>query len=232
VEPTEENRLAWDRLQRARVESTTDPPGIPEPVRELLPDVHRKHVLHELCGTGEGSAQLAALGALVTAIDVWEPPLVAARERFPGVLFMQADPHALPVNLRRRRFDLVLAGGLLPYVHDVDAWAAEAAAALRNGGTLLVYDLHPALACLEPTTLRWREDYFGRAVVVGDRLGQPTPVRLWQLAEIVNGVIAAGFALRRLEELRGLSRVRRSDPRVPGAFVVLAEKLPTTGEPA
>jgi SAM-dependent methyltransferase len=227
MEPTEENRRAWDLLQRARIESTSDPLGLPEPVRELLPGLHGKHVLHELCGSGEASADLAALGALVTAIDVWEPPLGAARERWPAVLFLHADPQALPVNLRRRRFDLVLAGGLLPYIGDLGAWASEAASALRAGGTLVVYDLHPALACLDPTTLRWRSDYFGGGgVVVGDRLGRPASVRLWQLGEVVNSVIGAGFALRRLEELRAVSPVRRSDPRVPGAFVVLAEKLP------
>jgi SAM-dependent methyltransferase len=157
---------------------------------------------------------------------VWEPPLQAARQRFPNVLFVHADPHALPINLRRRRFDVVLAGGILSYVHDLDSWAAEAAAALRDGGTVVLYDLHPALACLDPTTLRWRDDYFGGAVVIGDRLGRRTPVRLWRLAEVINGVIAAGFAIRRLEELRALSTVRRSDPRVPAAFVLLAEKAP------
>ena len=163
MEPTEENRRAWDRLQHARLESTSDPRGIPDPIRELLPDLRGKHVLHELCGSGEASAELAALGALVTAIEVWEPPLASARERFPDVLFMHADPHALPVNLRRRRFDLVLAGGLLPYVHDLDAWASEAASALREGGTLLLYDLHPVLrlprpdnAALAKRLLRWR----------------------------------------------------------------------------
>jgi SAM-dependent methyltransferase len=225
MEPTEENRRAWDLLQRARIESTSDPLGLPDAVRELLPDLHGKHVLHELCGNGEASADLAALGALVTAIDVWEPPLAAARERWPDVLFLHADPQALPVNLRRRRFDLVLAGGLLPYVGDLGAWASEAASALRAGGTLVVYDLHPVLACLDPTTLRWRSDYFGDAVVVGDRLGRPVSVRLWQLAEVVNGVLGAGFVLRRLEELRTLVPLRRSDPRVPGAFTLLAEKL-------
>ena len=225
MEPTEENRRAWDQLQRARIESTSDPPGIPSPIRSQLPDVRGKHVLHELCGSGEGSAELAALGAFVTAIDIWEPPLASARERFPHVVFMQADPHALPVNLRRRRFDIVLAGGLLPYVHDVDAWASEAASALRTGGALVLYDLHPVLACVDPTTLRWRDDYFGAAAVVGDRLGRPKPVRLWQLAEVVNAVIGAGFAVRRLVELPAVSPARRSDPRIPGAFVLLAEKL-------
>ncbi len=226
MEPTEENRRAWDRLQQARIESTREPPGIPTAIKTLLPDVRGKHVLHELCGTGEASAELAELGALVTAIDLWGPPLVAARERFPDVLFVQADPHALPVDLRRRRFDLVLAGGLLPYVHDLAAWSDECAAALRSGGTLLVYDLHPAAACLDATTLRWRDDYFGGAIDVSRRR-EPRTIRLWRLGEVVNAVVAAGFRIRRLEELAALSPIRRLDPRVPGAFALVADKHDT-----
>src|SRR5207248_7154637 len=103
MEPTEENRRAWDKLQRARIEASTEQPGIPEPIRELLPDLTGKHVLHEQCGTGEVSAELASLGAMVTGIDMAEEALIAARRQFPGLLFLQGDPHELPVNLRRRR---------------------------------------------------------------------------------------------------------------------------------
>ena len=203
MEPTEENRRAWDELHRLRVEATTDRPGLPAPIRALLPDIGGKRVLHELCGTGETSADLAALGGLVTAIDVWEPPLVLARERYPEVLFVQADPHALPVNLRRRRFDLVVAGGLLPYVYDLELWAGEAAAALRVGGHLFLYDLHPALACVDAASLRWRDDYFGGAIVVGTRLGPVRTLRLWRLR--------GGREHRRRRRLRSSAPGRATD---------------------
>jgi SAM-dependent methyltransferase len=225
MEPTEENRQAWDKLQRARVDGATEQPGIPAPIRALLPDLAGKHVLHELCGTGETSAELASLGALVTAIDVSETALATARASFPEILFMQADPHELPVNLRRRRFDVVYTTGLLPYLHDLGAWANEVATALRVGGTLFCVDLHPAGACLDATTLRWRDDYFGGELVVGSRFGPQRSLKLWRLGEIVNAIAAAGLVLRRLEEFPSLSHVRRQDPRVPGAFALLAQKL-------
>jgi 2-polyprenyl-3-methyl-5-hydroxy-6-metoxy-1,4-benzoquinol methylase len=224
MEPTDENRAAWDRLQRARIEQSTDPAGIPAQIRAFLPDLAGKHVLHEQCGNGETSAELAALGAIVTAIDVSEQPLVAARERFPEILFVQADPHELPVNLRRRRFDLVYAAGLLPYLLDLVPWASEAAAALRAGGMLFVVDLHPAGACVDATTLRWRDDYFAGELLVGQRTHPLARLRLWRLAEIVDAVVAARFEIRRLEEFRTLSHTRRHDPRVPGAFALVAQK--------
>lgn len=231
MDPSEAARRAWDELHRVRIEATVERPGLPDPIRALLPDLRGKHVLHEMCGTGEASAELAALGALVTAIDVWEPLLAAARERFPDVAFLHADPEELPVQLRRRRFHLVLAGGILPFLHDLSAWADGAAAALRPGGTLVLYDLHPAAACVDPVSLRWREDYFAGALVVGGRRRPARAVRLWQLGEVVTAVAAAGLTVRRLEELRSLSPVRRHDPRVPAAFALVAGK-PTPSPPA
>jgi 2-polyprenyl-3-methyl-5-hydroxy-6-metoxy-1,4-benzoquinol methylase len=225
MEPTEENRRAWDKLQRARIDSTTEQQGIPGPIRALLPDLTGKHVLHEQCATGETSAELASLGALVTAIDVSERPLISARARFPEIVFLQADPHELPVNLRRRRFDLVYAAGLLPYLQDLNAWAFEASAALRTGGILFCVDLHPAGACLDATTLRWRDDYFGGELVVGSRFGPLRNLRLWRLGEVVNAVAATGLVVRRLEEFPSLSHVRRQDPRSPAAFALLAQKV-------
>ena len=225
MEPTEENRAAWDKLQRARIESTQEQPGIPDPIRTLLPDLAGQHVLHEQCGTGEISAELAALGAMVTGVDVAEEALIAARRAYPGILFLQADPHELPVNLRRRRFDLVYASGLLPYLQDLYAWTGEAAAALRVGGRLLVVDLHPAGACIDTTTLRWRDDYFGGEIVVGHRAQPMGRLKLWTLSELVNAVAATGLVVRRLEEFPTLSQVRRQDPRVPGAFALVAQKI-------
>jgi 2-polyprenyl-3-methyl-5-hydroxy-6-metoxy-1,4-benzoquinol methylase len=225
VEPTEENRAAWDRLQRARVEQSTEPPGIPPTILELLPDLQGAHVLHEQCGTGEISAELAGLGAMVTGIDLSEEALAQARHAFPKILFLQADPHELPVNLRRRRFDLVYAAGLLPHLHDLYPWAFEVSAALRIGGRLIVVDIHPAGACVDATTLRWRDDYFAGDLVVGHR-SQPTGLlKLWRLSELVNAIAATGLAIRRLEEFPTLSQIRRQDPRVPGAFALVAQKI-------
>ena len=63
--------------------------------------------------------------------------------------------------------------------------------------------------------------------VVGSRFGPTERLRLWRLGEILNAVAGAGFAVRRFEEFPSLSHVRRNDPRVPGAFALLAEKLET-----
>jgi SAM-dependent methyltransferase len=230
MEPTAENRRAWDELHRLRVAGQADEPGIPAAIRALLPELQDRRVLHLMCGTGEASAELAELGALVTAIDVWPDALSSARERFRDVLFVHADPHELPLQVRRRRCDLVYAGrGFLPSVHDLELVLDGVARVLKARGLLLLWDEHPALECLDLTSLRWREDYFSGAREVPSRLGPPRHVPMRRLGEIVNAVVRSGLAVRRLEEFPTLSRVRRHDPRVPGEFALLAEKPSEAG---
>jgi SAM-dependent methyltransferase len=209
MEPTEENRRAWDELQRRRAEQAPGRPGIPEHVRERLPDVHGRHVLHLQCGRGEETAELAERGAFVTGVDVSEQALTAARERWPDIAWVRADVHALPVELRRGRFDLVYTGGgALASLHDPDAWAAGIHTALRPGGFLLLWDEHPVLACLDDF-LHWRADYFGRPAGVG---------------RIVTALAQAGLVIRRAEELPALTPWRRTDDRVPGELVLVAAR--------
>lgn len=65
-------------------------------------------VLDLACGTGRVSAALAAQGADVCGLDLSAPMLAAARERAPGLRFVQGDLRSLDLG---RRFDWVL----LPY---------------------------------------------------------------------------------------------------------------------
>src|SRR6266508_4264920 len=123
--PTEQNRQAWDN----RYGHGRGPGGrLPDAVRERLPDLKGKHVLHLPCGAGEVSAELIALGALVTGVDPSEEALTAARERAPDAAFFQAELHELPLQLRRGRFNLVYAGeGTLVTVSELALFASAVA---------------------------------------------------------------------------------------------------------
>lgn len=216
MEPTEYNRRAWDEIHRRRPDATAIRLGIPDPVRERLPDVAGKHVLHLQCGTGESTAQLAELGALVTGVEVSSEAIAIAHERAPTAAFVQSDLEELPIQLERGRFDLVYTGGgVFHRFHDLDRWAAGVAAALRPGGALLAFDDHPVAACVDPTS-HWRRDYFSEEEFE----------RLWRLGQIVTAVAGAGLAIRSLEEFSSIYKTywREKDPRVPGQFILLAEK--------
>ena len=110
MEPTEHNRRAWDEIHRQRAEALAGERGLPSPVRHALADLSNKRVLHLQCGTGEASAELAQLGAVVTGVESSGAALEVARERWPSILWVQADPQTLPGELRRGRFDLVYSG--------------------------------------------------------------------------------------------------------------------------
>jgi SAM-dependent methyltransferase len=212
--PTEQNRQAWDRRYGGSGDGYA---GLPDAVRERLPELRGKHVLHLPSGTGEVAAELIELGALVTGVDADERALAVARERAPDAAFFQAEPHELPLQFRRGRFDLVYAGeGTLAAVADLAPFVSGLAAALRRKGRLLLHDWHPVAACVDPVDLRWRESYFDD--------------NLRRLGEIVVAVIGTGLELHELAELPppATEGGGRLDPRIPTTFLLIA----TQGERA
>jgi SAM-dependent methyltransferase len=136
--------------------------------------------------------------------------VAAARERAPAVAFVVGDPDALPVEVRRGRFDLVYSA----VGTQLEAWAAGIVSALRPGGELVVYDEHPVLSCFDES-LRWREDYFAEG---RHRLG-----------EVVTVVAAGGLVVLSLTELPAESQLLPQIRRVPGAFLLRASDRSGTG---
>jgi hypothetical protein len=124
---------------------------------------------------------------------------------------VQADPQALPRELARGRFDLVYSGlGSLARIADLDAWTRSVASALRVGGDLLLYEEHPVALCVDGL-MHWRESYFDEG---SRRLGQ-----------IVTTTARAGMTPRALEEYpSGSESWRRHDARVPGTFLLYAQR--------
>src|SRR5262249_48193302 len=145
--PTEQNRRAWEE-RFAHQGRATD--RIPDAIKERLPALDGKHVLHMPCGTGEIDVELAKMGALVTGVDPDEEALAVARDSAPKAAFFQASLDELPLQFRRHRFSVVYAGeGTLASVNDLDRFVSACAAALRKGGQLFLYDWHPVAMCID-----------------------------------------------------------------------------------
>jgi SAM-dependent methyltransferase len=207
MEPTDSNLRAWEEAHR-KLRRGGGRRGLPKPVRERLPDLEGRHVLHLGSGAGRETAALIGLGALVTGVDGSEETVRAARKRLPDAALVAADIQELPVELRRGRFDVVYSSwGTLALVSDLGRWAAGIAAALRSGGVLIAYDEHPVAACLDQM-LHWHESYF----------------EAWPVSRVVEALLAAGLGLERLEELPDPNRWGRREVRVPGDLVVIARK--------
>jgi len=211
MEPTDANRRAWDEIHRRRAQVTAGAFGLPPQVRHALADLHGKRVLNLQCGTGESAAELAELGATVTAVDGSPEALALARERWPSILWIEADVEALPRELRRGRFELVYTGGgVVLWLDDLEAWASGIASALRSGGDFLLYDEHPVADRVDGL-MHWRESYFDEG--------------FWRLGQIVTAIANAGLAVRALEEYPQVSgNFRHQDARVPGTFLLYARR--------
>jgi SAM-dependent methyltransferase len=233
MEPTEHNRRAWDEIHRRRTETMRGRLGLPPMVRAALGELHGKRVLHLQCATGESTAELAELGALVTGVDISGEALDIARERWPEISWVQADVLDLPSQLKRGRFDLVYtADGVLAWLPELDPWAAGIAAALRRGGDFLLHEHHPVEQCIDDT-LRWREDYFDNELHVyrgwthfeltGPPAREDKLERFWRLGQVVTALAAAGLRIQALEEYPEHAW-RRLPSKVPGSFTLLARK--------
>jgi SAM-dependent methyltransferase len=206
MEPTDENIRAWEKAHRAPPSPEEE---LPQQVKQSVTDLHGKRVLHLNCGTGAATAKFAELGASVTGVDPSEESIYVARQRAPTVLFIGAEPHALPAELQRGRFDLVYAGpATLQQLRDLDLFSGNVAAALRAGGDLLMFDDHPAALCVDGL-MHWREDYFAAGF---HRLGQ-----------IVGALARHHIPVRALEEYPAAPSTYR-DARIPGTFLLHARK--------
>ena len=213
MEPTDQNRRAWDEIHRSQTRAASEQLRIPKQIFDLIPDVEGKHVLHLQCATGESTAELVELGALVTAVDISSEALDVARERTPDVAYVHADVHDLPLEVRRARFDLVFTGGdVLISIRDLDQWLAGIATTLKTGGTLLLYDSHPVTEGVDPLG-HWRDNYF-----------DSSDERSWRLEEVLNAVIGAGLRVARLAEFQTFYKGLQRDRRVPWDFALVAEK--------
>jgi SAM-dependent methyltransferase len=156
-----------------------------------------------LGGRGAGRPAPAPHGAVVTAVDPSAEALDAARERWPRILWIEAEAQGLPGELRRGRFDLVYSPeGVLARVTDLNAWALGIVGALHEGGELLVYDDHPVALCVD-AFLRWRYDYFDEG--------------FWRLGAVVTALAGARLRVEALEEYPG-------ERRVPGTFLLYASR--------
>jgi SAM-dependent methyltransferase len=204
MEPTEENLRVWDEVHR-RIADRPEAPTLPDVIRERLPDLAGRHVLHLNCGEGEQTVELAALGALVTGVDPSEQALTVARRRDPAVAWVQAHPEALPLELQRGRFQLVYATGLAAHKRAIEASAHGIGSALRPGGYLLLHEPHPVAAHIDAIG-HWRDNYFD---VGSARMG-----------ELLTALGQAGLMLRRLEEFP----LPKPQDRVPGELLLVARK--------
>lgn len=191
-----------------------------------------------ICGScGKKAVALAALGAEVTVFDISEQNKKYAMELADAarVAIRYEVCDVLEIDLQRYggTFDVVfMEGGILHYFHDLGQFMGIMHALLKPGGTLICSDFHPLTKICDVLGFQQPpRSYFSTEVFEGEmphakfydeekRSTFPKcSLRKYTLSEIINGVIGAGFALKRFDE-----HPAWTNPDLPGEFTVIACK--------
>ncbi len=221
----ERNRQSWNALskfyQRTHRISLDDvhygPYSPGEKDLQIIGEVKDLDVLELGCGGGQISVVLAKWGARsVTGMDISDEQLSYAQklalEHGVKVRFLQGNVEDLSA-LDDDSFDLVVSSHALNYVEHLFQVFAESARVLRPGGRCVFCLGHPVYYvlgdALEVQDLSLIEDYFSDERHTWDWLDdERTPIATfeqtyWRLDQIINGLIAAGFSITRVEEPKG-----------------------------
>lgn len=193
--------------------------------REALGDLSGcRRAIHLQCSHGLDTLSLLRLGAReVVGVDASAWMLSIARRKAAALEahaeWVHADVLDLPASLAGTA-DLVYTGkGALPWVPDLDRWAAGVRRLLRSGGKLLIFEGHPlnrvwrragSSHVLDATwggyfdaEFRANADFPASAVSRFSPPGVAPPVareRQWTLGHVVTAVARAGLVAERLEE--------------------------------
>ena len=155
-------------------------------------------VLEIGCGTGNLIGRLPQKQKV--GIDVIEPYLESAKQRFSNVAFHLVDAEntsSMTSTFQSRRFDYIVLSDTLSYVHDVQTVLENAAQALESGGRMIVTAYNNL----------WEPIFF-----LGSLLGLRSPMRPMNWLDDTD--------LRNLFELSGLEVVSQ------GSRLLLPKKIP------
>jgi 2-polyprenyl-3-methyl-5-hydroxy-6-metoxy-1,4-benzoquinol methylase len=147
----------WDdisaRYQGSVQISTTDvhygPCGPGERELRLLGDVRGKDILEIGCGGGQNSIALAKLGARVVGVDSSERQISFARDlaaREQAELSLVVADYRDLLKWNDDAFDILISCFCIEYIEDLSMFLSSARHVLRDGGVLVLCDLHPAVS--------------------------------------------------------------------------------------
>jgi SAM-dependent methyltransferase len=181
-----------------------------------LAGVRGLDVLYLQSHLGADGVVMARAGARVTCADFSATALRRARELAEAVGVpletVETDSRSLPESLHGS-FDLVyVTVGAICWIDDLDLWMRQVSLALRPGGRFVMVEIHPLYQMVEGRVPDLVVDfpYGGGAGLTETGTGDyadpestiesTTTCYAHSVADIVNGAIAAGLRVDRLDE--------------------------------
>lgn len=161
----EANRLSWNAATQAHNSHKIDQAGF---LRRggstlfaeelaLLGDVRGLRIAHLQCNAGQDSLSLAALGALVTGVDISDEAIAFARRLSTdsGIAanFTRADIYdwlEREAAENPASYDIAFSSyGFLCWLSDLTVWAKGIHAILKPGGRFAAVEFHPFAMCFD-----------------------------------------------------------------------------------
>lgn len=202
-------------------------------------DSYRGLKVANICGScGKKAVPLALLGAEVTVFDISEDngryALELAEAAGTEIGYEVCDVLGIHEEKYGGYFDIVfMEGGVLHYFHDVDAFFGKMHALLKPGGKMICSDFHPftkisdALDLQLPTMSYFSTEVYEAEMAHARFFDEETrrhmprcSYRKYNLSEIINGVLACDFTLRRFDE-----HPSWENENLPGEFTLVADKI-------
>ena len=142
---------------------------------EYLTDIKGKKVLHLQCHFGQDSISLARMGAVVTATDISDKAIEAARKFNDAcgtnVTFVETDTYSLSKHIEDK-FDLVfMSYGVTCWLPDINILADVVMERLNPGGRVICTEFHPMLFTFDFDTDKISYGYYNAHVYKEDVVG-------------------------------------------------------------
>jgi len=193
----------WSEIYDTDINATRDLDA--SVLREQPLELEGKDILELGAGTGKNTVWLAASARRVVALDFSAGMLERARVRLgvaSSVHFVVQDLRA-PWSLPDAAFDRVVGNLVLEHIAELGHVFNEAARVLRPAGTLYLCELHP-----------FRQRLGSQAQFSGAAGRERVPAFLHDVSDYVAAGLAAGLALRALDEWWDAGADKNSAPRL------------------
>ncbi|WP_121822485.1 class I SAM-dependent methyltransferase [Halostella salina] len=167
--------------------------------RALLPNLDGQRVLDAGCGVGDHVEELLDDGATVVGIDVSEPAVETARDRFDDRASFERADLAEPLPFGDDAFDVVCSHLVLDHIENLTDPFSEFRRVLTADGSLVFTVVHPMQYYLDYDAVA---EYYGTTAVTLGWEGVDITSYQRPVGEILTALVDAGFRIDAVEEPR------------------------------
>jgi SAM-dependent methyltransferase len=223
IDEINKNRQLWDQWSSIHIDSEfynlpsflQGASTLNELEMDELGKVDGLSVLHLQCHLGMDSISLARMGAEVTGVDFSEVAIKKARELAKqmeiSVNFILSDIYNLKEWINKK-FDMVFTSyGVIPWLPDLNEWAALISWCLKPGGTFYMAEFHPVFWMFDDQfkQIRYPYDSSGSPLQFSNVSSYAAPeIPLmnqefnWQhgVGSVINSLIKSGLRIEFLNE--------------------------------